>query len=196
MREVRKGMLLVVSGPSGVGKGTVCKCLAEEMRYSVSCTTRAPRPGEVEGKDYFFVTEEKFLQMVAADGFLEYACVHGNYYGTPRQPVMEALEAGESVRLEIDPQGALQVMEKMPDCVSVFILPPSYAELRRRLEGRQTETQEVIERRLENAKGEIAQMGRYQYLIVNDDLESAKRALLAVVSAENQRTTRYFPTME
>jgi len=196
MREVRKGMLLVVSGPSGVGKGTVCKCLAEEMRYSVSCTTRAPRPGEVEGKDYFFVTEEKFLQMVAADGFLEYACVHGNYYGTPRQPVMEALEAGESVRLEIDPQGALQVMEKMPDCVSVFILPPSYAELRRRLEGRQTETQEVIERRLENAKGEIAQMGRYQYLIVNDDLESAKRALLAVVSAENQRTTRYFPTVE
>lgn len=196
MREVRKGMLLVVSGPSGVGKGTVCKCLAEEMRYSVSCTTRAPRPGEVEGKDYFFVTEEKFLQMVAADGFLEYACVHGNYYGTPRQPVMEALEAGESVRLEIDPQGALQVMEKKPDCVSVFILPPSYAELRRRLEGRQTETQEVIERRLENAKGEIAQMGRYQYLIVNDDLESAKRALLAVVSAEKQRTTRYFPTVE
>ena len=196
MREVRKGMLLVVSGPSGVGKGTVCKCLAEEMRYSVSCTTRAPRPGEVEGKDYFFVTEEKFLQMVAADGFLEYACVHGNYYGTPRQPVMEALEAGESVRLEIDPQGALQVMEKKPDCVSVFILPPSYAELRRRLEGRQTETQEVIERRLENAKGEIAQMGRYQYLIVNDDLESAKRALLAVISAENQRTTRYFPTVE
>lgn len=197
MREVQKGMLLVVSGPSGVGKGTVSKCLdGEDMIYSVSCTTRAPRPGEVEGKDYYFVTEEAFLDMVAKDGFLEHACVHGHYYGTPRQPVMDALERGVSIRLEIDPQGALQIMEKMPGCVSVFILPPSYAELRRRLEGRGTETREVVERRLANARGEIAQAHRYQYLVVNDDLEEAKERFMAIVKAERQRSCRYFPTVE
>ena len=198
MREARKGMLLVVSGPSGVGKGTVSKCLAdmEDIMYSVSCTTRDPRPGEVEGKDYYFVSEQQFLQMVQEDGFLEYASVHGHYYGTPRGPVLQALERGMSVRLEIDAQGALQVMEKMPGCVSVFILPPSYAELRCRLEGRGTETQEDIERRLANARGEIAQMNRYQYLVVNDDLEAAKESLLAIVKAEKQRSVRYQPIVE
>ena len=163
MREVRKGMLLVISGPSGAGKGTLYgKLLRDDptMTFSVSYATRSPRPGEVDGRDYYFVDEEKFQRMVAEDGFLEYAAVHGHHYGTPRQPVMEALANGQNVMLDIDPQGALQVMERMPGCVSVFILPPSFAELRRRLEGRHTEQREEIERRLHNARGEVAQMNR------------------------------------
>ncbi|MBO4836939.1 MAG: guanylate kinase [Clostridia bacterium] len=198
MIEKRRGMLLVVSGPSGVGKGTVSKCLAEErdMIYSVSCTTRSPRPGEVDGREYRFVTEKEFLDMAEHDGFLEYASVHGHYYGTPRAPVEEAIEKGLSIRLEIDCQGALQVMEKMPGCVSVFILPPSYGELRRRLEGRGTETPEEVERRLRNARDEIAAMDHYQYLVVNDDLETARERLMDIVNAEKQRSCRYSPVIE
>lgn len=199
MREARKGMLLVISGPSGAGKGTLYNRVLKadpDMTFSVSYTTRAPRPGEVEGKDYCFVTEDQFRQMLDRDGFLEHADVHGHMYGTPRQPVLEALEAGRSVMLDIDPQGALQVMEKMPGCVSVFILPPSFKELRRRLEGRGTEKPEEIERRLRNARGEVTQMGHYQYLVVNDDLEEAYRTLQGIVDAEKQRSCRYFPVVE
>lgn len=199
MREVRKGMLLVISGPSGAGKGTLySRVLAADptFTFSVSYTTRGPRPGEVDGKDYCFVTEEQFRQMLDRDGFLEHAEVHGHLYGTPRQPVLDALEAGRSVMLDIDPQGALQVMDKMPDCVSVFILPPSFAELRRRLTGRGTEKPEEIERRLRNARGEVQLMGKYQYLVVNDDLEAAYRTLQGIVDAEKQRSSRYFPVVE
>ena len=199
MREARKGMLLVISGPSGAGKGTLYnRVLAADptITFSVSYTTRGPRPGEVDGKDYCFVTEEQFRQMLDRDGFLEHADVHGHLYGTPRQPVLDALEAGRSVMLDIDPQGALQVMEKMPDCVSVFILPPSFAELRRRLTGRGTEKPEEIERRLHNARGEVKLMGKYQYLVVNDDLEVAYRTLQGIVDAEKQRSSRFFPVVE
>ena len=199
MQEARKGMLLVISGPSGAGKGTLYnRVLAADssFTFSVSYTTRAPRPGEVDGKDYCFVTEEKFREILDSDGFLEHADVHGHMYGTPRQPVLDALEAGRSVMLDIDPQGALQVMEKMPGCVSVFILPPSFSELRRRLEGRGTETREEIERRLHNARGEVALMDKYQYLVVNDDLETAYRTLQGIVDAEKQRSNRYFPVVE
>lgn len=199
MREVRKGMLLVISGPSGAGKGTLYgKLLRDDptMTFSVSYATRSPRPGEVDGRDYYFVDEEKFQRMVAEDGFLEYAAVHGHHYGTPRQPVMEALANGQNVMLDIDPQGALQVMERMPGCVSVFILPPSFAELRRRLEGRHTEQREEIERRLHNARGEVAQKNRYQYLLINDDVDAAYETLKDIVSAEKQRSVRYFPEME
>lgn len=199
MREARKGMLLVISGPSGAGKGTLYgRVLAADpdMTFSVSYTTRAPRPGEVDGKDYRFVSEEEFVTMLERDGFLEHAGVHGHFYGTPRQPVLDALEAGRSVMLDIDPQGALQVMEKMPDCVSVFILPPSFSELRRRLEGRGTETPEEIERRLGNARGEVLLKDKYQYLVVNDDLEAAYKTLQGIVDAEKQRSTRYFPVVE
>ena len=199
MRKARKGMLLVISGPSGAGKGTLYgRVLAADpdMTFSVSYTTRAPRPGEVDGKDYRFVSEEEFVTMLERDGFLEHAGVHGHFYGTPRQPVLDALEAGRSVMLDIDPQGALQVMEKMPDCVSVFILPPSFSELRRRLEGRGTETPEEIERRLGNARGEVLLKDKYQYLVVNDDLEAAYKTLQGIVDAEKQRSTRYFPVVE
>jgi guanylate kinase len=196
MREVRKGMLLVISGPSGAGKGTLYTRLLNEdpsMTFSVSYATRSPRPGEIDGNDYYFVDEDKFQQMVAADGFLEYASVHGHHYGTPRQPVLDALAKGKNVMLDIDPQGALQVMASMPGCVSVFILPPSFAELRRRLEGRHTEQQEEIERRLRNARGEVAQKEKYQYLLINDDIETAYEALKNIVAAEKQRSVRYFP---
>jgi len=199
MREARKGMLLVISGPSGAGKGTLYnRVLAADptFTFSVSYTTRGPRPGEVDGKDYCFVTEEQFRQMLDRDGFLEHAEVHGHLYGTPRQPVLDALEAGRSVMLDIDPQGALQVMDKMPDCVSVFILPPSFAELRRRLTGRGTEKPEEVERRLHNARGEVKLMGKYQYLVVNDDLEAAYRTLQGIVDAEKQRSSRFFPVVE
>ncbi len=199
MREARKGMLLVISGPSGAGKGTLYnRVLAADptFTFSVSYTTRGPRPGEVDGKDYCFVTEEQFRQMLDRDGFLEHAEVHGHLYGTPRQPVLDALEAGRSVMLDIDPQGALQVMDKMPDCVSVFILPPSFAELRRRLTGRGTEKPEEVERRLHNARGEVKLMGKYQYLVVNDDLEVAYRTLQGIVDAEKQRSSRFFPVVE
>ena len=199
MREVRKGMLLVISGPSGVGKGTLFKKLLKDdpsTTFSVSYTTRAPRPGEVNGADYHFVTREAYNAMKEKGGFLESAEVHGNCYGTPVQPVLEAIEKGLNMVLDIDPQGALQVMAAMPGCVSVFILPPSYPQLRQRLTDRNTESPEDVERRLGNARGEIALMDRYQYLIVNDDLEKAYAQLKGIVDAEKQRSVRYFPVVE
>ena len=199
MREVRKGMLLVISGPSGVGKGTLFKKLLQEdpsTTFSVSYTTRGPRPNEKEGVDYHYVTRDEYDAMKEKGGFLESAEVHGNGYGTPKQPVLDAMEKGLNMVLDIDPQGALQVMETMPGCVSVFILPPSYSELRRRLTERNTESPEHVERRLNNARGEIALMDRYQYLIVNDELEKAYEQLKDVVNAEKQRSVRYFPIIE
>ena len=198
MEETRKGMLLVVSGASGTGKGTLVKRLLDEdasFAFSVSATTRAPREGEVDGVHYHFVSEERFAELVAQDAFLEHAGFCDHQYGTLREEVDSRIEKGINVLLDIETQGAFNVMAKAPDCVSVFILPPSYAELRRRLENRNTEGAADVERRLETARREIPLMNRYQYIIVNDDLESAYAQLRAIAQAEKQRSARYFPVV-
>ena len=191
--EYREGILLVVSGPSGAGKGTVCKhylAAHPDTALSVSVTTRAPRPGEVEGVNYFFKTREEFQEMITQNAFLEYAQVYGNYYGTPRQYVCALLGMGRDVILEIDPQGAIQVIQRFPQGVSIFIAPPSLRALRARLSGRATETEEVMERRFGCAKAEIELMQRYQYVVVNDDAALAAARMGAIVDAEHCRTHR------
>lgn len=194
----KKAMLLIVSGPSGVGKGTLVKMLLEkDPTFALSCsvTTRDPRENEIEGVHYHFITDEVYDQMLADDDFLEHADVHGNRYGTPRKPVEEMLAAGKNVILEIDPQGAIAVMENpnVGDYVSVFILPPSYQQLRERLTDRNTDEPEVIERRMKNARTEITRLNRYQYAIINDVKEVAFDELLGIVNAEMHRTVRYMP---
>ncbi len=199
MKEERKSMLIVISGPSGVGKGTIYNRLLDNdpsLTFSVSVTTRAPRPGETDGVDYFFITEEKYRELIAQDAFLEHATVHGHSYGTLKSQIQEKMEKGYSVVLDIDPQGAKQVMAQWPDCVSIFLLPPSYQKLRERLYGRNTDDRNEIERRLNNARGEIAQVRMYQYTVVNDDLELAFEQVSAIIAAEKQHTTRYFPVVE
>ena len=196
MKERRKGMLLVISGPSGAGKGTLVERLLKKdpsFCFSVSVTTRGKRKNEVEDVHYHFISEEEYDKLLDADAFLEHASVHGHRYGTLKSEVYERMERGQNVLLDIDPQGARTVMEREPGCVSVFILPPSYSDLKVRLHTRNTEQQEEIERRLGNAKAEIAQMNRYRYLIVNDDLDLAFEQLQAVVRAEKQNSIRYFP---
>ena len=196
MKETRKGMLLVVSGPSGAGKGTLVSKLLEKdpsFCFSVSVTTRCRRENEIEDVHYHFISEEEYDKLLAEDAFIEHASVHGHRYGTLKSEVYDRMEQGQNVLLDIDPQGAREVMRKEKDCVSVFILPPSYHDLKVRLHTRNTENEEEIQRRLNNARGEIRQMDRYRYLIVNDNLELAFEQLTAIVRAEKQNTVRYFP---
>ena len=180
------GRLVVITGPSGVGKSTIVQVVRERtgVLYSVSCTTRPPRPGEVDGRDYRFVSRETFERMVAADELLEWADVFGNFYGTPAQPVRDALAAGKTILLEIDIQGGLQVARRMPEATFVLIVPPDDTELRRRLVGRGTESQDVVERRLAKARQEIAaarQSGSYTHTVVNDNLERAIQEVTAII---------------
>ena len=199
MKDRRKGMLLVISGPSGAGKGTLVDKLLKKdpsFRFSVSVTTREKRKNEIEDVHYHFISEAEYDKLLEQDAFLEHASVHAHRYGTLKSEVFERMERGQNVLLDIDPQGARAVMSKEKDCVSVFILPPSYHDLKVRLHTRNTENEEEIQRRLNNARGEIKQMGCYRYLIVNDDLELACSQLSAIVRAEKQNTVRYFPEIE
>ena len=185
MHKGKRGVLFVFSGPSGVGKGTLKAKLFEEfadrIAYSVSATTRGPREGEVDGKDYFFISRQEFERRVKNNEFLEHAEFAGNCYGTPRAYVEKLLDSGMNVVLEIDVQGALQVMKSMPECVSVFILPPSFEELEHRLRGRGTETEEKVRERLETAKRELPYAPQYDYQIVNGgDIEAAYQCLREV----------------
>ena len=171
-----KGILVVISGPSGTGKGTICTRILDEMdnmEFSTSMTTRQPRDGETDGKDYFFVTKDQFEAAIDNDEFLEYAQVFGNYYGTPKQAVASKLEEGKDILLDIDVQGAMNVKRAFPDELFIFILPPSMEELRRRITGRGTDSEEAIERRLSQAESEMSLAEEYNYQIVNDDLETA-----------------------
>jgi len=188
MGDVIHGHLFVISGPSGTGKGAICSGLAAstDAMLSVSMTTRAPRDHEEDGRDYFFVEKGQFEEVIAGDGFLEYAEVFGEYYGTPKAPAVKELDKGRDVILEIDVDGAMQVRDCMPDAVLVFIMPPSADELRKRIEGRGTETSENIARRLARADSEIAKVGEYDYCVVNSDLEKAIEEVLAIVNAEKQ----------
>ncbi len=189
---MNKGRLFVISGPSGTGKGTICKELIkdEKIRLSVSMTTRNPREGEVHGVSYYFATKEEFLQKIEAGGFLEYAEVFGNFYGTPKMEVLELLDEGIDVLLEIDVQGALQIKDVYPEVVLVFILPPSMEELRARLTGRGTETQDVVERRLGEAAKEISYVKQYDYAVINDDLDEAIENVKTVIRASHFGVTQ------
>jgi len=187
---LNRGLLIVVSAPSGCGKGTL---LAEILKdkdyyYSVSATTRSPREGEVDGVNYHFATREEFEDLIKSDGMLEYAQYCGNYYGTPKKEVEKKLSEGKNVILEIEVQGAMQVKEIAPEGVFVFILPPSVSELKKRLLKRGTEEISVIEKRVSEAVGEIKYAEKYDYVIVNDDLSTAVDDFKTVISAEKMRT--------
>jgi guanylate kinase len=188
-----KGLLIVLSGPSGVGKGTVCSALRKrdtDIVYSVSATTRSPRAGEKEGINYFFKSKDEFKKMIEEDQLLEWAEYVGNYYGTPRSYVEEQIEVGNDVILEIEVQGALKVKEKFPHGVFIFLSPPSMEELRHRIITRGTETDDSVKNRMSVAKEEIDMMEYYDYVVVNDQVESACDRIQAVITAEHCKKER------
>ncbi|MDH7497607.1 MAG: guanylate kinase [Syntrophomonadaceae bacterium] len=194
LRTRRRGILFVISGPSGVGKGTLReRLLARESQlvYSISATTRLPRPGERHGREYFFVSQAEFERLIREHQLLEWAFVYGNYYGTPRPFVLETLARGQDVLLEIDIQGAMQIKRRFPQGVFVFIMPPSMPELARRLAARGQDPPETIARRLAQYEEEIGHVKDYEYMVVNDQLECAVDELMAIVTAERCRVSRW-----
>lgn len=199
---MKQGLLIVVSGASGTGKGTVCNALMEslpELAYSISATTRSPRKGEQDGVNYYFLAREEFEKMIEEGGFLEWAEVYGNYYGTPLKKIQERLAEGQDILLEIDTQGALKVMEKCPEGVFIFLLPPSLEELERRIRGRGTETEESISRRLGAAKEEIGVGRKYKYVVVNDHVGKAVEQIRSILVAEHcrvEQNTKIFEVLE
>lgn len=204
MKLNEKGLLIVISGPSGVGKGTVRKALFERpghnLEYSVSMTTRTPRNGETEGKEYYFVTKEQFEEAIKEGNMLEHAKFVNNYYGTPKDKVIEQLNTGKEVVLEIEVQGALQVKAKMPGAVFIFIAPPSWEALENRLTSRGTEPKEIIEERLLKARNELMVASSYDYIVINDEIENAVDKIIAIIRAEHARCDRalegYYKLME
>ena len=200
---MKKGLLIVVSGPSGSGKGTVNKRLLamDDFRFSVSATTRAPREGEVDGVSYFFITREEFEKRIRSGDMLEYNVYSGNYYGTPREMVENVLAEGKNIILEIDVNGAMQVKQKYPDAILIMLLPPSFAVQEQRLRDRGTESEEVIRMRLEETRREVPRIGEYDYVVYNNDgaIEIAAEDILSIVRSEHLSVkrnpdvaTRYF----
>ena len=189
----KPGVLIVISGPSATGKGTVCKSLMSrnsQLQFSVSVTTREPRSGEVEGKNYYFRTSDEFQDMMNNDQLLEWAEVYGNFYGTPREEVRAALDSGQDIVLEIDTQGALQVKSRFPQGVFIFLMPPSLRELAERIQKRGSETPEAMDRRLKSAQLEIGSAFQYDYLVVNDEIEVAVDQIEQILVAEKCRMNR------
>lgn len=188
----KKGLLIVISGPSGTGKSTVCKALIEKSKFwiSISATTRSPRKGEVDGVNYYFLTEEDFKDKIKNNNFLEYAKVYGNYYGTPKPQVLKAIEEGNDVVLEIDIQGALMVKETYPEGVFIFILPPSMEELKKRIINRGSETPESFMTRFNSAYKEINYVSKYNYMVINDTVDNAVSNIESIIMAEKCRVDR------
>ncbi|HPJ23737.1 MAG TPA: guanylate kinase [Bacillota bacterium] len=204
MKLNEKGLLVIISGPSGVGKGTIRKALFQipdnNFCYSVSMTTREPRNGEVDGQDYFFVSREEFERRIKDNGFLEYAEFVGEYYGTPLDYIERQMEEGKEVIVEVEVQGALQVQEKIPEAVFIFIVPPSKKALIERLEKRGTDTAEKIKKRIEKAEREYSLAYKYDYIVVNDEVSNAADRIYAIIRAEHAKTERsiykYYKLME
>lgn len=190
---MQQGLLIVISGPSGSGKGTLCGHLVErrpDIKISVSATTRAPRPGEINGVNYYFLSREEFKKLVDADGFLEWAAIYSYMYGTPVGPVREMLDSGQDVVLEIDVQGGLQIRERFPGAILIFITTPSREELEKRLKGRGTDDPREIDVRLKWADTELMQADRYDYVVINDSVDNAVRKLECIIEAEKSRPRR------
>lgn len=189
---MQKGILIVISGPSGTGKGTICKALAQKKTYwiSVSATSRKPRTGEVDGLNYFFLTIDDFKNKILQKDFLEHAEVYGNYYGTPKSKVMNKLESGNDVILEIDIQGALKIKETFPEGIFIFVLPPSMEELKKRITERGSETAESLMTRFSSAYKELNYISKYNYAVVNTTVESAVNKIESIIVAEKCRVDR------
>ncbi len=194
VKRKKTGTLIVLSGPSGAGKGTICNELLKQvdtLSLSISMTTRSPRGNEADGKDYYFVTKEQFEEDIKKGNFLEYAKVHGdNYYGTPKKKVEESLASGKDIILEIDIQGALEVKEKMEEGIFIFIMPPSMRELKDRLVKRNTESKDKIIERFKNAYKEINEVTKYNYIVINDEVQNAVDKVKAIILAEKCRVDR------